>query len=251
MSCCSKPIIFPKNVLAPNTANQSRAMRQSQIIQQGKCQPIKVVETQGDTGPAGPPGKDGSSNIISIQTFTSTSDITFPVGTLHAGIMLSGAGGASGTPQGTITGGSGGAGGFVYINRLPMQAGTNMHIDIDINGNATISYLKLPGSNGDAPLIATAYAAAPGKNAGQVGQDGQGGAIKLNLHGFAMCLQGESGGPGGPNISTVRTINYLSYFNDIFNTSNYGLGGFSRFNQGNVEIIPAGVAACKVVSYSS
>jgi hypothetical protein len=73
---CPKPVIFPKNVLAPNTANQSRAVRQSQIIQQGRCQPIKVVETQGDTGPpgemgptgdqgpagdTGPPGQDGSS----------------------------------------------------------------------------------------------------------------------------------------------------------------------------------------------
>jgi hypothetical protein len=56
---CPKPVIFPKNVLAPNTANQSRAMRQSQIIQQNKCQPIKVVETQGDTGPQGPQGDTG------------------------------------------------------------------------------------------------------------------------------------------------------------------------------------------------
>lgn len=248
MSYCPKPVIFPKNVLAPNTANQSRAMRQSQIIQQNKCQPIKVVETQGDTGPA---GKDGSSNIISIQTFTSTSDITFPVGTLHAGIMLSGAGGASGNPQGTITGGAGGAGGFVYINRLPMQAGTNMHIDIDINGNTTLSYLQLLGSNGDAPQIAKAFSGEAGQNASD-GQGGQGGTIDLYLHGFAMCLPGESGGAGGSTISTVRTINYLSYFNQIFNTSSdYGLGGFSRINQGNVEIIPAGIAACKVVSYSS
>jgi len=56
---CPKPVIFPKNVLAPNTANQSRAVRQSQIIQQGRCQPIKVVETQGDTGPAGEMGPAG------------------------------------------------------------------------------------------------------------------------------------------------------------------------------------------------
>jgi len=56
---CPKPVIFPKNVLAPNTANQSRAVRQSQIIQQNKCQPIRVVETQGDTGPPGPMGPTG------------------------------------------------------------------------------------------------------------------------------------------------------------------------------------------------
>jgi|UniRef100_A0A6C0AHQ4 hypothetical protein len=56
---CPKPVIFPKNVLAPNTANQSRAVRQSQIIQQGRCQPIKVVETQGDTGPPGEMGPAG------------------------------------------------------------------------------------------------------------------------------------------------------------------------------------------------
>ena len=59
---CPKPVIFPKNVLAPNTANQSRAVRQSQIIQQGRCQPIRVVETQ-DTGPPGeigPAGQEGA-----------------------------------------------------------------------------------------------------------------------------------------------------------------------------------------------
>ena len=50
------PIIFPKHVLAPNSSNQSKAMKHSQLIRSSKYASMPVVTTIGKTGPTGPTG---------------------------------------------------------------------------------------------------------------------------------------------------------------------------------------------------
>ena len=56
MHCCPKPVIFPKHVLAPNTSNQSKAMKQSQLLRYTKYIPLPGINATGGTGPVGPPG---------------------------------------------------------------------------------------------------------------------------------------------------------------------------------------------------
>lgn len=75
MNCCPKPIIFPKNILAPNSSNQSKAMKQSQIIRYNKYTPIPVVNTVGETGPTGPTGP-----LIIVGGSTGYQGNTGPVG---------------------------------------------------------------------------------------------------------------------------------------------------------------------------
>lgn len=75
MHCCPKPVIFPKHVLAPNSSNQSNAMKQSQQIRHNKYTPLPVVNTMGETGPTGPTG-----SVIIIAGATGPIGITGPTG---------------------------------------------------------------------------------------------------------------------------------------------------------------------------
>ena len=75
MNCCPKPIIFPKHILAPNSANQSKAMRQSQMLRHTKFSPMPTIHAtgamgyRGPTGPAmvtGPTGSQGGRGVTGI-----------------------------------------------------------------------------------------------------------------------------------------------------------------------------------------
>ena len=74
MHCCPKPILFPKHVLAPNSANQSKAMRQSHSIRHNTYAPIPVIGTTGATGYTGPTGP------VTVNGPTGDQGITGPVG---------------------------------------------------------------------------------------------------------------------------------------------------------------------------
>ena len=213
-----------------------------------------------------------TSNVISIQTFTGNSNITFPTNTQYATIMLSGAGGSSGnfySDFSTVSnsGGAGGAGGFCYFNRIPMEAGTLMSCSFS-SGTATLFYLPVTQTNYTSTTTTVAIASAGGNGQNQTGPSGNanggfGGGITMNLTGFGIGLNGSGGGLGqatSSSFQTLRGINYLSSLNQLTVISptipplNYGIGGYSRINNGqtgDVTIQPAGPAVCIVVSYSS
>lgn len=73
MHCC-KPVLFPKNVLAPNSSNQSKAMKHSQPIRSSKYVAMPVVTTLGETGPIGPTG-----SVIPFDA-TGPTGVTGPTG---------------------------------------------------------------------------------------------------------------------------------------------------------------------------
>jgi len=214
----------------------------------------------------------GASNVISTQTIISNQNITFPAGTQFATIMISGAGGVSGgfyfdNPLNVSTaGGAGGAGGCAIIDRMPMEAGTNMICNIT-SGVVSVGYLPQTSSvyTNNTPL----FSANPGQNGttavstGGNPAGGVGGTIVTNFTGFGYGLQGATGGPGQQSSGTYpisRGINLLSSLNQNMFLStttppfNYGAGGWSRINDGatgNVSISPPGGAVCIVISYSS
>jgi hypothetical protein len=203
------------------------------------------------------------SNVISTQTFSSTANFIFPVGTQYATIMISGAGGNSGasyyTGSAVNTGGGGGGGGLVYINRLPVEAGTLMGCSF-ASGTATLYYL--PISNTVYTSNTTIASASKGGNggdgsAGGAGTAGIGQGATVNLTGFGIA---SAGAPAGAGISTSGSgqvslgINLLGYLNQLFNAGGYGNGGYTIVNNGasnNITSVSAGGAICIVVSYSS
>ena len=214
-----------------------------------------------------------TSNVISTQIFTTSSNITFPAGTQFATIMISGAGGASGNyayngVDTTTVGGAGGAGGFVYISRMPQKPSTSMNCVIS-SGNCVLGYIPIAQTSyvSTSTTLATAFAGTAGTSAVGVGGNpvgGAGGGITVNFSGFGYGLSGGTGGTGQTSSSTpylvLRGVNYLSTLNQIaqisttVNPFNYGIGGYSRLNNGatgDVAIQPAGSAVCIVVSYSS
>ena len=214
-----------------------------------------------------------ATNVISIQTFTGNSTITFPTNTQYATIMLSGSGGNSGgayydSGSASVTaGGGGGAGGFVYFNRLPMEAGANMSCSFS-SGSATLYYTPIAQTSYYATTTSVAIASAGGNGATATGPGGNpsggfGGGLTLYLTGFGIGL---NGGPGGAGQSTsssfqiLRAVNYLSALNQLAQISpstpplNYGIGGYTRINNGagnDYTINPPGPAVCIVISYSS
>lgn len=122
---CPKPAILPQNVLAPNSANLSRAMKQSQQIQNNKCTPIRNVYTPGPTGVIGPTGDSG------------------PTGESSTGEM--GATGAIG-PTGSIgsTGATGvtGVSGLNGISGATGETGVGIQTSISVYGPDTINNLQ-------------------------------------------------------------------------------------------------------------
>jgi len=203
------------------------------------------------------------SNVISTQAFSSTANFTFPAGTQYATIMISGAGGNSGnayfTGSAVNTGGGGGGGGLVYINRLPVEAGTLMGCSF-ASGTATLYYL--PIANTVYTSNTTIASATKGGNGGDgssggAGTAGIGQGATINLTGFGIASVGS---PAGAGISTSGSgqvslgINVLGYLNQLFNAGGYGNGGYTVVNNGagnDYTVVSAGGAICIVVSYSS
>lgn len=211
----------------------------------------------------------GGSNVISTQIFTLSGNITFPVGTQFATIMLVGAGGISGNPYydgvGTTTaGGAGGAGGVMIYTRIPMEASTSMSCTF-IGGEATLYYLPVPDTvlSSTPGEVGVAYPGGGGINASALVPNpagGGGGSFEITIL-FPYGCQGTSGGAGQATSGTFlvpRAVNYLSTFNQNLsspiNPFNYGAGGYSNITNGatgNVQVEPAGSACCLVISYSS
>jgi len=215
----------------------------------------------------------GGSNVLSTQTILTNQNITFPVGTQFATIMISGAGGASGgaffdpTVPSVTAGGAGGAGGCAIINRMPMEAGTNM-ICVFTGGQVNLGYLARVNTayvSTNYPL-AVANAGADGTTAVTTGGNpagGVGGTIGITVTGMGYGLQGSTGGAGQQSSTTfavLQGINLLSTVNQnmvistITTPFNYGAGGYTRINDGatnNVTINNPGSAVCIVISYSS
>jgi hypothetical protein len=202
-------------------------------------------------------------NVISTQTFSSTANFAFPVGTQYATIMISGAGGNSGnayfTGSSVNTGGGGGGGGLVYINRLPVEAGTFMGCSFT-SGTASLYYLPIANTvyTGNT-TIASASKGGNGVDgtAGGAGGAGIGQGSIVNLTGYGIA---SAGAPGGAGISTSGSgqvslgVNLLGYINQLFTAGGYGNGGYTIVNNGagnDYTIVPAGGAICIVVSYSS
>jgi hypothetical protein len=220
-------------------------------------------------------GAGGGSNVLSVQKFTSNANITFPAGTQFATIMVSGAGGASGgyyydaPNQVTTAGGGGGAGGCIIINRLPMEAGTNMITAFtNNNGTCSVGYLARVNTAYYAtnyPLV-VANAGADGTTAVSTGGNpagGVGGTVGNSAGAMAYGIQGSTGGAGQQSSTTyaiLQGINLLSTVNQnmVISTTttpfNYGAGGYTRINDGangQVSVNNAGSAVCIVISYSS
>jgi len=215
----------------------------------------------------------GASNVISTQVLINNTNITFPVGTQFATIMISGAGGASGgyffdpSVPSITAGGGGGAGGCVIINRLPMEAGTNM-ICVFSSGNVNLGYLSRVNTayyNTNYPL-AVVNAGANGTTAVGTGGNpagGVGGTIGITVSGMGYGLQGSTGGAGQQSSTTfavlqginlLSTVNQNMFLSTITTPFNYGAGGYTRINDGatnNATINNAGGAVCIVISYSS
>jgi hypothetical protein len=213
----------------------------------------------------------GGGGVISIQPLVTDTNITFPVGTKFATIMLVGAGGASGNfyydGSSTTAGGAGGAGGAIIYTRVPMEASTPMNCTFS-GGNVTLNYLPIPNTNlsGTTTEIGTALAGGAGVNgsAGVPNPAGGGGGIFSQKILLSMGQSGSAGGAGqtygGGTFLVPRAINYLTQYNQNLQLStsvppfNYGAGGFSRIDNasgGVVTVNPAGSACCLVISYSS
>lgn len=216
----------------------------------------------------------GSSNIISTQVITANQNITFPVGTQYATLMVSGAGGASGgsffdaSVPSVTAGGAGGAGGCAIIDRLPMKAGTNMVCAFsNSNGTCSVGYLSIVNTvyTFNVPLL-TANAGAGGITAVSTGGNpagGTGGTISVSFTPMGYGLQGGAGGAGQQSSGTfaiLQGINFLSTLNanmvlsTVSTPFNYGAGGYTRINNGSVNDVSingAGSAVCIVISYSS
>jgi hypothetical protein len=204
-----------------------------------------------------------TSNVISTQTFTGNSNITFPTNTQYATIMISGAGGNSGnayfTGSAVNTGGGGGGGGFVYINRLPVEAGTLMGCSFT-SGSASLYYLPIANTvyTGNTPIVSANKGGNGGDgSAGGAGTAGIGQGATISLTGYGIA---SAGAPAGAGISTSGSgqvlfgINQLGYFNQLVNAGGYGNGGYTVVNNGagnNYTVVSAGGAVCIVVSYSS
>jgi len=202
-------------------------------------------------------------NVISTQAFSSTANFAFPAGTQYATIMISGAGGNSGnayfTGSAVNTGGGGGGGGLVYINRLPVEAGTLMGCSFS-SGTATLYYLPIANTvyTGNTTIASATKGGNGGDgSSGGAGIAGIGQGATVNLTGFGIA---SAGAPAGAGISTSGSgqvslgVNLLGYLNQLFNAGGYGNGGYTVVNNGagnNYTVVPAGGAICIVVSYSS
>ena len=220
-------------------------------------------------------GTGGSgSNVLSTQIITANQNITFPAGTQYATLMVSGAGGASGgsffdpAVPSVTAGGAGGAGGCAILDRLPMEAGTNMVCAFsNSNGTCSVGYLARANTvyTFNVPLL-TANAGAGGVTAVSTGGNpagGAGGTVSVSFTGMGYGLQGGAGGPGQQSDTTyavAQGINFLSTVNQnmvistVTTPFNYGAGGYTRINDGannNVSINNPGSAVCIVISYSS
>jgi hypothetical protein len=219
-------------------------------------------------------GSGGGSNVLSIQTIISNQNITFPVGTQYATLMVSGAGGASGgsffdpTVPSVTSGGAGGAGGCAVIDRLPMKAGTNMICAFsNSNGTCSVGYLARVNTvyTFNIPVL-TANAGAGGVTAVSTGGNPAGGAGGSVNVGFSPMGYGLSGGAGGAGqqssgtyaiaqgINLLSTVNQNMVISTVTTPFNYGAGGYTRINDGatnNVTINNPGSAVCIVISYSS
>ena len=211
----------------------------------------------------------GGTNVLSTQIFTLSGNITFPVGTQFATIMLVGAGGPSGSAYydgvGTTTaGGAGGAGGVIIYTRLPQEAGTSMSFT-NVGGEATLYYLPVPNTvlSSTSQIVGVAEAGGGGINASALVPNpagGNGGSFIITIL-LPVGAEGTAGGAGQATSGTFlvpRAVNYLSTFNQNLsspvNPFNYGAGGYSNITNGaagNVQIEPAGGACCLVISYSS
>lgn len=214
------------------------------------------------------------SNVLSIQTIISNQNITFPVGTQYATIMVSGAGGASGgsffdaSVPSVTAGGAGGAGGCAIIDRLPMKAGTNMVCAFtNSNGTCSVGYLARVNTvyTFNVPVL-TANAGAGGVTAVSTGGNpagGAGGTVSVAFSPMGYGLQGGTGGAGqqssgtyaiAQGINLLSTVNQNMVISTVTTPFNYGAGGYTRINDGstnNVTINTAGAAVCIVISYSS
>lgn len=220
------------------------------------------------------------SNVISVQKFTSSSTITFPAGTQYATIMLSGAGGASGsyyydpTPgnQSTQAGGAGGGGGFVYMNRLPAKVGTFMNVafNVDLQGDVLLNYLPIPNTPyfQITTKVAQAHPGTNGANAvpnqGGNPSGGTGGSTSVFQQNFGLAYTGTFGGAGqtigAGSLTTLKGVNLLGNFaaaNQIapdIDPLCYGVGGYTRINNplnGDTVVSAPGSSVCIVISYSS
>lgn len=213
------------------------------------------------------------SNVLSIQPILSNQNITFPAGTEFATIMISGAGGTSGgyyydpSVPSVTAGGGGGAGGCAIINRLPMEAGTNM-ICVFTSGTVNLGYLARANTayvSTNYPL-AVANAGANGTTAVSTGGNpagGVGGTVAITVSGMGYGLQGSTGGAGQQSngtyailqgINLLSTVNQNMVLSTITTPFNYGAGGYTRINNGStnsVTINNPGPAVCVVISYSS